>query len=187
MPYLRANRGSHWRRLASIPARGCSPGHSRSRQLGLRFDGSGTSSRRCVVAGLITREPFRRGWFLETPTGNCRLTLEFSKKLSETALTWGRLVAPYAERVASLLWSRRPKSSNDIASHTRLTQRHKREAKGAAPLPRIERAPRPERLCRDCGKTIRDGHALCSVCNRGCDRPARHRRSKRPLRCAHPG
>jgi len=112
----------------------------------------------------IMREPFLRSWFLETETGNCRLTCDFAKKLSETAPTWGRLVAPYAERIASLLWSQRRKRADEIALPTRLTQSHKREAKGRPSAPQIESAPGPKRLCRGCGKTIQNGRTHCAQC-----------------------
>src|SRR5262249_59065040 len=49
----------------------------------------------------ITREPFRRSDFFETATGNCRLMSSLCAKLSETAFVWGKMVAPYAEQVAS--------------------------------------------------------------------------------------
>ncbi len=109
------------------------------------------------------REPFRRSWFFETATGNCRLMGPFAAKLSETAPTWGRLVAPYAERVAALLWSGRQSSESGPA--TRLTQRRKREAKGNTALPSVAPAPRPENTCRICGTSISAGRSYCSACS----------------------
>ncbi len=111
----------------------------------------------------IMREPFRRSWFFETATGNCRLMGPFAAKLSETAPTWGRLVAPYAERIASLLWSRRQWSESGPA--TRLTQRRKREAKGRASFPSVALAPRPQNSCRICGTSIPAGRSYCSPCS----------------------
>lgn len=96
--------------------------------------------------------------------GNCRLTREFAAKLSETAPTWGRLVAPYAERIASLLWSRRRTPTSESVWPTRLTQSRKRESRGASPEPAGKFAPEAERLCRECGKTIGAGHNHCSKC-----------------------
>ena len=46
----------------------------------------------------------------------------------------------------------------------RLTQRFKREAKGAPPLPSSIREPRRDNLCRGCGKTIQDGRTNCASC-----------------------
>jgi CRISPR-associated endonuclease Cas1 len=40
----------------------------------------------------ITRETFKREWFLEQRDGNCRLMAQLAIKLSETAPTWGRAV-----------------------------------------------------------------------------------------------
>ncbi len=111
----------------------------------------------------ITREPFRRSDFFETATGNCRLMSSLCGKLSETAPVWAKMVAPYAERVASLLWastSRSTKSTCTLA--TRLTQAHRRQAKGA-PSPKIE-APKPETLCRGCGNQIPRGKRYCQQC-----------------------
>ena len=82
-------------------------------------------------------------------------------QLSETAPTWGRLVAPWAEYVARSLCSTTPQRKTPA---TRLTQRHKREAKGAPSLPRPIAPPRRENICRGCGKTIRDGRTNCAQC-----------------------
>ena len=112
----------------------------------------------------ITREPLTRAWFVEQRNGNCRLTSTLAIELSQTARTWGRAVAPFAEWVARLLWSSSTKSGNRLAPPTLLTQRHKREAKGAQPLPRLGSSPTVPRLCRGCGKSIRPEHVHCAVC-----------------------
>lgn len=109
----------------------------------------------------ITREPLRRSDFFETGTGNCRLMSRLCSQLSETAPTWGRLVAPWAEYVARTLWTT---TSRPKVPATRLTQQHKREAKGSSPLPPDIPAPRRENLCRGCGKTIRRGGSHCAQC-----------------------
>jgi CRISPR-associated endonuclease Cas1 len=110
----------------------------------------------------IMREPFRRSWFFETPTGNCRLMGPFAAKLSETNPTWGRLVAPYAERIATLLWSGRQSSGSGPA--TRLTQRRKREAKGRPSFSPVDPAPRPRSTCRVCGTEAKPGRKYCAYC-----------------------
>lgn len=48
----------------------------------------------------ITRESLSREWFFEQRDGNCRLMAPFAVRLAETSPTWGRIVAPFAERVA---------------------------------------------------------------------------------------
>jgi CRISPR/Cas system-associated endonuclease Cas1 len=78
----------------------------------------------------LTREPLRREWFFEQRDGNCRLMGSFAVRLSETARTWGRAVAPIAEWIARELWSTTKKSTCLLVPATRLTQTHKREAKG---------------------------------------------------------
>ncbi len=112
----------------------------------------------------ITRDPLKREWFLEQRDGNCRLMAQLAIKLSETAPTWGRAVAPLAEWVAGTLWSGRRKPSGAVSLPTRLTQRHKREAKGGSSLPPPIPVPRRENVCRGCGKTIRVGRNNCANC-----------------------
>jgi CRISPR-associated endonuclease Cas1 len=109
----------------------------------------------------VTCEPLRRDWFFENRDGNCRLMGSFAVRLSETAATWGRAVAPLAEWVARVLWARRPARDNGPA--TRLTQRHRREAKGSPPhLPQC--SPRLEHLCGGCGKAISRERTHCAEC-----------------------
>jgi CRISPR-associated endonuclease Cas1 len=109
----------------------------------------------------IMEEPFRRSDFYETGTGNCRLMSRLCSQLSETAPTWGRLVAPWAEYVARSLCSTTPRPRIPA---TRLTQQHKREAKGAPSLPKPIPPPRRENVCRGCGKTIEQLHTNCADC-----------------------
>jgi CRISPR-associated endonuclease Cas1 len=111
----------------------------------------------------ITRQPLHREWFFEERDGNCRLMAPFANRLSETMPTWGRAVAPVAEWVARAFWSTLRKPDAPLA--TRLTQTNKRQAKGAPPLPSAPHAPRPQTLCRDCGKNIAAAHTHCSKCS----------------------
>jgi CRISPR-associated endonuclease Cas1 len=110
----------------------------------------------------IATEPLRRADFYETTTGNCRLMSHLCAKLSESAPVWGKLVAPWAEFVARTLWERASGSSNRSLP-THLTQQHRREAKGQPSFPTVQ-APRPERLCRGCGKMISNGRTHCAAC-----------------------
>jgi CRISPR-associated endonuclease Cas1 len=80
----------------------------------------------------ISSEPLRRSDFFETGGGNCRLMSRLCKKLSDTCSVWRKLVAPWAEYVAHMLWAGRSGSNGPA---TRLIQRHKRESKGRASLP----------------------------------------------------
>ncbi len=111
----------------------------------------------------ITREPLRRSDF-ETATGNCRLKSHFCAKLSETAPTWGRLLAPWAEYVAKTLWDSTSPARSERRLSTPLTQQHRRLAKGREPLP-TAKAPKPERLCRGCGKRIEGDSKHCKKCD----------------------
>jgi hypothetical protein len=110
----------------------------------------------------ITRQALKREWFFEERSGNCRLMAEFATRLSETAPTWGRAVAPYVEWTAQTLWSRRKRTSNSGPA-TPLTQRHRREAKGKPPLPLTTPAPRPS-VCRTCGTSIPPRACYCGPC-----------------------
>ena len=107
----------------------------------------------------LSTEPLRRTDFHETGTGNCRLMSEFCSKLSETAPTWGKLVAPWAEFIAQTL-SSGIRSKSAIA--TRLTQRNKREVKGSD-VPEVNQ-PKPEHVCGNCGVKIPSNKTLCSNC-----------------------
>ena len=109
-------------------------------------------------------QPLKREWFFEQRDGNCRLMASFVIRLSETAPMWRHAVAPVAEWVARTLWSNPRGLPRQVAPPTRLTQRHKREAKGAASFPLVERLPRRQKLCPGCGKDIRDEVAHCGQC-----------------------
>jgi CRISPR-associated endonuclease Cas1 len=112
----------------------------------------------------ILREPLKRQWFFEQSDGNCRLMASFAAQLSETAPMWGRAVAPFAEWATRALWSSSAKLVREPAPPTRLTQRIRREVKGAPPLPPPIRTPRRENICSECGKTIRPESTKCAGC-----------------------
>jgi CRISPR-associated endonuclease Cas1 len=110
----------------------------------------------------ITREPLSREWFFEQRDGNCRLMAPFAIRLSETAPTWGRAVAPFAEWVAKAFWSHT--RSRDRLPPTRLTQQAKREAKGHFDALPVKCAPQPQHVCATCGKPIDSRHDHCRDC-----------------------
>jgi CRISPR-associated endonuclease Cas1 len=116
------------------------------------------------VLGWITREPLKREWFFEQRDGTCRLMGSFAVRLSETAPTWGRAVAPYAEWIARTLWSTLAKSKREPAPATRLTQRRRREVKGSSSRTSSEPVPRPERICVVCGTALATGRSYCRSC-----------------------
>lgn len=113
----------------------------------------------------ITREPFRRSDFHEEPNGNCRLLKNLTCKLGETMAVWSKLVAPWAEFVAHMLWKRKQVSSY-TPPPTRLTQQHRREAKsGCVAFSPAVKVPKLERFCRGCGKRIRPESTHCLTCS----------------------
>src|SRR3989454_5873584 len=114
------------------------------------------------VLNWMQSEPFRRSDFWEDRNGNCRLVSALAIRLSETADTWRKLLAPVAEYVAQELWSSIPKSCSAPRLATRLTQRRKRAVKGSK-VPEVK-TPKPDSLCRGCGKGIRRGKRYCQTC-----------------------
>jgi CRISPR-associated endonuclease Cas1 len=116
------------------------------------------------VLDWVRRQPFRRQWFFERSDGNCRLMAEFCLRLAETSQTWGSLIAPVAEWVSRTLWSTIRTSGRHGGPATRLTQTHKREAKGEGfPLP-LPTAPQPPRVCPRCGASVKPGKSHCAPC-----------------------
>jgi CRISPR-associated endonuclease Cas1 len=109
----------------------------------------------------ILEQPLRREWFFEQRDGNCRLMAPFAVRLSETAAIWARAVAPLAEWVARQLWRRRPERKEPP---TRLTQAHRRDAQGGAPLQSELAAPKRKKICLGCGKTLTRGRDHCAQC-----------------------
>jgi hypothetical protein len=115
----------------------------------------------------ITREPLRREWFFEQRDGSCRLMASLTEKLSETAPNWSRAIAPFAEWVAQTLWKEKSGSVHQHRLATRLTQRHKREAKGQTSLARPKQPPRPKKICRGCGTQVNPSRNYCLHCSIG--------------------
>jgi CRISPR-associated endonuclease Cas1 len=118
------------------------------------------------VLNWLQNEPFRKSDFWEDRNGNCRIGSSLAIKLCETSDTWRRLAAPVAEYVAQEFSSSisKPRSTSvrrRIA--TRLTQSRKRSVKGSE-VPSVK-APKPERVCRGCGKTLQGGSTNCSECD----------------------
>jgi hypothetical protein len=112
----------------------------------------------------ISDQPLRRDWFFEKRDGNCRLMAALVEQLSETAPTWRRAVAPWAEWLARTLWSSGVASRARRAPATRLTQSRRRSSQGGEPLPPAKPSPRPQRVCQTCGVPVASGRKYCSGC-----------------------
>jgi hypothetical protein len=112
----------------------------------------------------ITREPLRREWFFEQRDGACRLMGPFAVRLAETTPTWARAVAPMAEWVSRIIWSTIPRRARQLSPATRLTQGHRRHAKGGPSNLPARPAPRPLAVCRTCGEPLVHGSKYCSDC-----------------------
>ena len=118
------------------------------------------------VLDWISRETLKREWFCEQPDGNCRLASSLAVRLAETAPTWGRAVAPFAEWLAQSLWtSIRKPADRERNLPTRLTQRRRTEGRGKEFVLHFEPTPQPSKVCAGCGAaTLRGGH--CPKCGR---------------------
>jgi CRISPR-associated endonuclease Cas1 len=112
----------------------------------------------------MTHTPLRREWFFEQRDGNCRLMGPFAVKLSETALTWSRAVAPIAESVVRTLWSTISRPARLRLPATRLTQGRRRQARDNSPDLPTQEPPKPPRVCRGCGASIPPGKNFCFAC-----------------------
>lgn len=114
------------------------------------------------VLDWLKREPVSRNWFFELRDGNCRLMDSLASKLGQTVPTWARLVAPIAEWFAAELLHVQRSGRSSLPA--RLTQRHRRVAQGATPLPNVKPAPRPNRVCRICGDDLKGYKNYCKRC-----------------------
>jgi CRISPR-associated endonuclease Cas1 len=112
----------------------------------------------------LSAEPLRRADFFETATGNCRLMSQLCARLSETGTTWKRLMGPWVEHVARTLWATTSPSKSERRLSTPLTQQHRRVAKRRPSFAEVE-APKPERLCRGCGKAVQGRSINCAECD----------------------
>jgi CRISPR-associated protein Cas1 len=114
----------------------------------------------------ITSQPLKREWFFEKPDGNARLMASVTEKLSQTAATWARAVAPVAEWVAQALWSSAGRSTNkEPKLPTQLTQRHRSEGRGKQYIPPTIVAPSPQTICQNCGDLTLGGRH-CRKCGK---------------------
>lgn len=120
----------------------------------------------------ITRGPLRREWLFEQRDGSCRLMGSFAVRLSETALTWGRAVAPVAEWVRDKLWSSARKPSLAFSLSTPLTESNRRGSRGNPARPMTVQAPKPVKVCRICGATIPSDDKYCVTCAPGVSKQA---------------
>jgi CRISPR-associated endonuclease Cas1 len=114
----------------------------------------------------IASEPLRRADFFETGTGNCRLMSQLCTKLSGTTSVWRKLVAPWAEYVARTLSTTKSGRECNSTPPTRLTQRHRTEAKGKVWTANVK-FPKAHHVCRGCGNAIENRSDTCAQCSIG--------------------
>jgi hypothetical protein len=117
------------------------------------------------VLNWLKSDPLPRSCFFEQRDGNCRLMASFASQLSQTAPTWAHRVAPVAEWFArEIIASNGTRRPNLPA---RLTQCHKRIAKGGSPLPLANSSFKSKRLCHGCGTEIAYRASHCKSCVKG--------------------
>jgi hypothetical protein len=111
----------------------------------------------------LSRGPLRREWFFEQASGNCRLMGPFAVQLAETAATWRKAVAPYAEQAARIFWQGRAKKSR-FALPTRLTQVRRSLAKAGNLVGSVPSIPKTQPRCPVCGVSVTTGSTYCAKC-----------------------
>jgi hypothetical protein len=116
------------------------------------------------VLNWIKRGTLRREWFFEQRDGSCRLMGPFAVQLAQTSRTWASAVAPLAEMVSRTLWSGIRKQIRHHRPPSRLTQLHRREARGISIQPTPTSPPRIDSYCRECGAKIGRGRDRCAPC-----------------------
>lgn len=135
------------------------------------------------VLNWVKREPLPRNWFFEQRDGNCRLVAELASRLSQTAPTWAHLIAPVAEwfarEISKAINTRKPSLA------ARLTQRHRREAKGGGPVLPLKPQSRSQKICPGCGKEIDKIFANCRECTLELDRPRMEEFARMGRKAAH--
>jgi ribosomal protein S14 len=88
----------------------------------------------------------------------------FAVQLAQTSPTWASAVAPLAEMVSRILWSGIRKQIRHHRPPSRLTQLHRREAKGVSLKPTPTSPPRVDSYCKECGAKIGHGRDHCATC-----------------------
>jgi CRISPR-associated endonuclease Cas1 len=112
----------------------------------------------------LNHGPLRREWFFEQANGNCRLMAPFAAQLAETASTWRKAVAPYAEQAAKIFWQRRLKKSKFTFLPTGLTQARRSQAKAGNFVGIVPAIPKTKRRCPICGAVVKTGSQYCVNC-----------------------
>src|SRR3984893_6593732 len=117
-----------------------------------------------MLLDLLSLGELRREWFFEQADGNCRLLSPFAGKLSETANNWRTTLAPLAEWIARSLWDAKFRGIREQIPATRLTQRHRSEARTALSRNGSEVKMLRPTLCKGCGQVARSERNYCPSC-----------------------
>jgi CRISPR-associated endonuclease Cas1 len=112
------------------------------------------------VLDWLVHRLFQRRDFFEKADGTCRLMAGLCAQLSQTANTWGNVVAPWAELIARTLWATVGKPGKSPA--TPLTGDHRRGARGVKYIRPVVLPPKRPRICKTCG--IECEKTYCAGC-----------------------
>jgi len=114
---------------------------------------------------VLTDRSFRAADFYETRQGVCRVLEPLSHELAATMLDWRVLVGAVAERVAALLVTSRPNSSE--RQPTPLTGTNRSGSRPSARPPTARPSGLPGmggRACAHCGEPVGAGRRVCDAC-----------------------
>lgn len=121
------------------------------------------------VLDLLGAQVFRRGDFVETKQGGCRILAPLSHHLAQTGPTWGRQLGPVVERVARL-FAEGPGSRVSVTPTT-LTGSNRSAGRppGGPRLGSGKRSAEPRKppwgLCVECGRDAPvAGRKYCNAC-----------------------
>ena len=146
----------------------------------------------CYVLDLIGRRTFRKGDFMETPDGHCRLAAPLTHELAETLPRWAKAMAPIAEEVAHSLGiamegkyvTVTPLSRDNAKSAQAVVKAKKTVAQGTMKaVGKRQRASGSETepwLCPECGGPVSGSRRVrCQSCTDADPRHTEELRGKR--------
>lgn len=114
------------------------------------------------VLELLQDHHFRASDFAETRRGGCRLTPHLTHWLAETAIEWGRALAPHAEHVARQLAATPGIRIDRIP--TPLTGENRSLGRPPRPKKPASQGGRRPNCCERCGTPLKKGRRFCEPC-----------------------
>jgi hypothetical protein len=144
------------------------------------------------VLDLMERRTFRKGDFMETPDGHCRLTAPLTHELAETLPRWAKAMAPIAEGVAHNLGmamagkyvTATPLSQSNAKTAQAVVKAKKAVAKGTmkagSKRQRSSGSKSEPWLCPECGGSVSGSRRVrCQNCTEADPKHTEELRGKR--------